>query len=152
MAHTTKPGNTGKDKVENLASNVGHFATDVKNKAQAEGANALEKAKDVASTAASKAGDLASNLGDKAEDAVSSVGGQMKTWAGSLRENAPHEGMIGSAADAGAKTLDRVGSYLQEQNLSGMADDMTNLIRRYPIQALLVGMGVGFLFARATRS
>jgi hypothetical protein len=33
-----------------------------------------------------------------------------------------------------------------------MADDMTNLIRRYPIQSLLVGIGVGFLLAKATRS
>jgi hypothetical protein len=48
--------------------------------------------------------------------------------------------------------LDSGGAYLQEHDLRGMADDMTNLIRRYPIQSLLVGIGVGFLLAKATRS
>ena len=33
-----------------------------------------------------------------------------------------------------------------------MADDLTDLIRRNPIPALLVGVGVGFLLARATTS
>jgi len=33
-----------------------------------------------------------------------------------------------------------------------MGDDITNMIRRNPIPALLVGIGIGFLLARATRS
>ncbi len=60
--------------------------------------------------------------------------------------------MVGSTASAVANTLDSSGAYLQEHNLSGMAEDMTHLIRRYPIQSLLVGIGVGFLLAKATRS
>ena len=31
-----------------------------------------------------------------------------------------------------------------------MAEDLTDLIRRNPIPALLVGVGLGFLLARAT--
>jgi uncharacterized membrane-anchored protein YhcB (DUF1043 family) len=33
-----------------------------------------------------------------------------------------------------------------------MTDDLTNLIRRNPIPALFVGIGIGFLLARVTRS
>ena len=33
-----------------------------------------------------------------------------------------------------------------------MADDLTTLIKNNPIPALLVGVGIGFLLARITRS
>jgi hypothetical protein len=58
--------------------------------------------------------------------------------------------MLGSAASGVASALDRTGDYIREQGLSGMANDFTNLIRRNPIPALLIGVAVGFLFARAT--
>ena len=49
-----------------------------------------------------------------------------------LRESLPHEGMMGTASSALADTLDRSGRYLEEEGLRGMADDLTNLIRRFP--------------------
>jgi hypothetical protein len=131
----------GADKAKELASSASEKASSI-----------AEKAKETARDAANKAGDMAKNVGNKAEDAVSSVGGQMKSLAGTIREKAPHEGIVGSTASAVANTLDSSGAYLQEHNLSGMAEDMTEVIRRYPIQSLLVGIGVGFLLARATRS
>jgi ElaB/YqjD/DUF883 family membrane-anchored ribosome-binding protein len=140
----TSPSDIGArvgEKVEELASVAGQKAASV-----------AEKAKEIARDAGSKAGDLAKNVGHKAEEAVSSVGGQMKSLAGTIREKAPHEGVVGSTASAVASTLDSSGAYLQEHNLHGMANDMTDLIRRYPIQSLLVGIGVGFLIAKATRS
>jgi hypothetical protein len=33
-----------------------------------------------------------------------------------------------------------------------MADDLSGVIRRNPIPALLIGIGIGFLLARSTRS
>ena len=56
--------------------------------------------------------------------------------------------MLGSAASGVASALDRTGDYLQDQGLSGMGGDFTNLIRRNPIPALLIGVAVGFLLAR----
>jgi ElaB/YqjD/DUF883 family membrane-anchored ribosome-binding protein len=131
----------GAEKAQELATAAGQKASSV-----------AEKAKETARDAANKAGEMAKNVGHKAEDAVSSVGGQMKSLAGTIREKAPHEGIAGSTATAVANTLDSSGAYLQQHNLSGMAEDMTDLIRRYPIQSLLVGIGVGFLLAKATRS
>jgi hypothetical protein len=69
-----------------------------------------------------------------------------------LRETAPHEGFIGSAASTVADTLEASGRYLEQQNLSDMGRDVVNLIRRYPIQAVLVGFGIGFLLASGRRS
>lgn len=31
-----------------------------------------------------------------------------------------------------------------------MAEDVTNVIRRYPVASMLVGVGIGFLLARMT--
>jgi ElaB/YqjD/DUF883 family membrane-anchored ribosome-binding protein len=111
------------DKAKDLASTAGRAATDVKNKAQDLGAAAYGQAKDTAS-----------QLADK------------------VRQNAPHEGMMGSAANRVASALDSTGQYLEDQGLSGVAEDFTGLIRRNPIPALLIGVAVGFLLAKATSS
>jgi hypothetical protein len=155
--------NTGsfQDKSKDLGSSVSHAAADVKNKAADLGSAAMGKAKETASNLAGQAkdaasamggrlGDAASYAGQRADDAVSSVGGAAKSLASQVRQNAPHEGMLGSAADYAASALDRTGSYLQDQGVSGMAEDFTGMIRRNPIPALLIGVAVGYLLARAT--
>jgi ElaB/YqjD/DUF883 family membrane-anchored ribosome-binding protein len=152
------PGGPGQAETErrtspsDAASRVGEKAEELAAAAGQKVASVADRAREMARDAGGRAGDLAKNAGHKAEEAVSSVGGQMKSLAGTIREKAPHEGMVGSTASAVASTLDSGGAYLQEHNLKGMAEDMTNLIRRYPIQSLLVGIGVGFLIAKATRS
>ena len=152
------PGSLGPTETErktspsDLGARAGEKAEELASAASQKAAAVAEKAKEMARDASSRAGDLAKNVGHKAEEAVSSVGGQMKSLAGTIREKAPHEGAVGSTASAVANTLDSSGAYLQEHNLHGMAEDMTSLIRRYPIQSLLVGIGVGFLIAKATRS
>lgn len=155
--------NTGsvQDKSKDLASSVSQAASDVKNKAADLGSAAVHQAKDAAShlagqarEAASAAGnrlsDAASYAGQRADDATSSVGGSIRSLAGQVRQNAPQEGMMGSAAGAAANALDRTGQYIQDQGLSGMAQDFTGLVRRNPIPALLIGVAFGFLIARAT--
>jgi hypothetical protein len=51
-----------------------------------------------------------------------------------------------------AETLDSGGRYLKEEGMTGMANDLTDMIKRNPIPALLVGVCLGVLIARATRS
>jgi len=121
-------------------------------KAKDAAGNVLNKAKQAASTVAEKAKDVAGAVGDKADTAVSSVGSGMQSLAGTIRDKGPSGGMLGSAASGVASALDSSGRYLEEQGLSGIADDMTNLIRRHPIPAILIGVGLGYLLARMTRS
>lgn len=134
------------------SSSIGTQAAGVAQQAKEAGTDLLEKGKDMASQAAHKAGDAATYVGRKAEDATSAVGSSMKNLAGTIRESTPHQGMMGSASSAVADTLESGGRYLQEHGLSGVGDDLTNMIRRNPIPALLVGIGIGFLLARASRS
>jgi hypothetical protein len=49
-----------------------------------------------------------------------------------------------------AQTLDTTGRYLKEEGLKGIGEDVSNLIRRHPLQAVLLGIGVGYLLARST--
>jgi hypothetical protein len=121
-------------------------------KAQDLAHNAAQKAQDLAHTAGQKVQDAAHAAGHKAEDATAALGSTMKSAADKVRENAPHEGMLGRGAEAVASTLERGGDYLRERNLSGMADDMTELIRRNPLPAVLLGIGFGFLLGRVLRS
>src|SRR5207249_480899 len=119
-------------------------------KAKETASSLTQKAGDAASYVGKRAEDAASFVGKKAEDATSSVGCGMKSLADTIREKGPEGGTLGAAGNAVADTLESSGRYLQEHGLSGIGEDMANLIKRNPIPALLVGIGLGFLIARAT--
>jgi ElaB/YqjD/DUF883 family membrane-anchored ribosome-binding protein len=111
-----------------------------------------EQAKTAASTATHKVEDAAGFIGDKAENAVGAVGSGMKSLSDTIREHTPHEGILGSASASVADTLETGGRYLEEHKIREMGEDVTNMIRRNPVPAMLVAVGVGFLLARALRS
>lgn len=140
------------DRAKDMASNMADKAKDAADRAKDAASHAVDRAQEAASNLGHKAQETAANLGHKAEDAKSSVGGQMKSLAGNIRERAPHDGMTGRAAEAVASGLESSGRYLQENSFGDMGQDMADLVRRYPLQAILLGIGVGFLIARATRS
>jgi uncharacterized protein YjbJ (UPF0337 family) len=60
------------------------------------------------------------------------------------------EGAIATAATAVAGGLESASSYLQEKEYAEMATDLTALMRRYPVQSLLIGIGLGYVLARLT--
>jgi hypothetical protein len=151
------PTTTNKNKVEpstgsQVADKARDLASSVGDKASEMASAATDKARQAASSVAHTASDVAANVGHKAEQATAKVGDSMKSLAGTIRENAPHSGMMGSASSTVADTLESGGRYLQEHGLSGIGEDLTNLVRRNPIPALFVGIGIGYLIARATRS
>lgn len=82
---------------------------------------------------------------------ISAVGETIGSLAGAIREKAPHEGPVGTAATAVAEKLDAAGSYLQTRDFDHMVDDLSGMIRRYPIPSLLIGLGIGYLLAKSTR-
>jgi hypothetical protein len=145
-----------RDKAQDAVSSVADKAKDAASAAADKAKDAAssigDKARDAASTVGHKVSDAASAVGHKAEDATHSVGSGMQSLAGTIREKMPHDGVMGSASTAVADTLDRGGRYLKEEGLSGIGEDLTNLVRRNPIPALLLALGVGFLIARSTRS
>jgi uncharacterized protein YjbJ (UPF0337 family) len=61
------------------------------------------------------------------------------------------QGALSTAATAVAGGVESASSYLQEKKFEEMATDLTTLIRRYPIQSLLIGVGLGYVLARLTK-
>ena len=59
--------------------------------------------------------------------------------------------MLHDAADRVASQVESAGRYLQEADFDDMAHDVTNLVRRYPLQSVGIGLGIGFLLARLRR-
>jgi len=121
----------------------------VTDKARDIASNVADKARDAASNVADKARDAASTLGQKAEDATHAVGSGMQSLAGTMRDKLPQSGPIGAASSTLASGLESTGRYLQEEGLQGIAGDMTNMIRRNPLPAMFLGIGLGFVLARA---
>ncbi len=144
MANT--PSQARKDDLRTGQSGAGHSTGAGSTSSMA------ERAKDLASSATQSASDLASAAGQRAREATSSVASGIQSAAHTLRQNLPHEGMMGRASSAVADTLESSGRYLQEEGFSGMMEDLSGVIRRNPIPAVLVGIGVGFLLGRTLRS
>jgi hypothetical protein len=126
-------------------------ASGLAQKAQDAASNLTEKARETASNVGQRASDLAHRAEDKTDDALSSVGQRMSSMAGSLRQQAPRSGVMGSAAGAVADRLDSGGRYLQEHGVSEITDDLTNVIRRNPLPSLCLAFGVGFLIGMVVR-
>jgi len=145
------PGGSVPGPVPGLKDRAVEEASALSAKAREVASAAAAKTKDLASSTFQMVGDAATDIGHKAEGAVDSVGGEMQSLAGSIREKAPQGGMWGSAASGVAHGLESGGAYPQERNLHGMAGDATNLIRRYPLQVILLSLGVGFLVGRVVR-
>src|SRR5438128_1741886 len=93
------------------------------------------RAAEAGSTAAEKAKQAAATLGQRAEDATHAVGAGMRSLGETIRDKAPHDGIAGAAASSLSRSLESSGQYLQHEGISGIAEDMTNLVRRNPIPA-----------------
>jgi len=154
--HDNRPGNMGDrhnasepastiDKAKDMASDLADRAKDAAHSAKDMAKDAVHSAKDMAKDAANAAE-------KKTDSAIHSVGSGMETLADKIRDKGPHEGVLGKASDRLAKGLESGGHYLQEEGIANIAEDLTDVIRRNPIPALVVGIGLGFLLARATRS
>lgn len=135
-----KSGNT-KDRLEEGAQNLGH-------RAQETASSATHRAQEAGSQLAHRASEAASAAGHRADEALSSMGEGMSSLASQMRQNAP-QGMLGQASSAVAGRLEQGGRYLQEHGVRDMADDFTSMVRSYPVAALGVGFGLGFLLGMA---
>ena len=82
------------------------------------------------------------------DKAAAVAGEKLGSAAELLRQKAPREGRIATAATAVAEPLENTGSYLQEQGFSGVIGELEGLICRHPVQAVLLTLGVGYLLAR----
>jgi hypothetical protein len=60
-------------------------------------------------------------------------------------------GRVRAAAGNVAERVRGAGRYFKETDLRGMSTDINDMVRRYPLQSLLIGLGVGYLVGRIRR-
>jgi hypothetical protein len=130
-------------------------------------ANAGEKTREAAHTIGDKAKEAASAVGElvssatstaagaagrAADRATSSAGSGVKHLGETIKEKGPQGGMLGSATRAVGDTLEQGGRYVEQEGLSGMMEDLTDVIRRNPMPSVLIAIGLGFLIGRTLGS
>ncbi len=136
--------NEVKGTVQELASSVAQTLQDV-------ASTVSHKAQDWASNVANKAQETASAAVDKTNDGIAAVGHQMSALGGTVHKAAPHNGVIGSAATTVADRLQAGGQYLEGHGLPDMGKDLISMVRHYPIQSMLTGLGLGCLLGMMLR-
>lgn len=145
-----------KDKATGCEANTDSAPNDVTGKAQELATAVVLKAEDVASDVSHKAQDWAGNVADKAQetasavvhktdDGIAAVGHQMNALGEKVRNAAPHNGALGSAAKVVADELQAGGHYLEGHGVEAIGKDLTDVVRRHPIPSVLVGFGLGCL-------
>jgi hypothetical protein len=102
---------------------------------------------ETAEAAKLKTQEFASATAARARDITSRLGHTVREFAGRVREVSPHE-KVHAATNQVADTLESAGNYLEDKSLQGMVDDVAGVIRKYPLQSLLIGIGIGFLLSR----
>ena len=135
-----------KEAIDNTAENVKNKTDDAKQSAK----SMVDKAGETAQNVADKAKSAGKYAKDKADDGVGYAGQGVESSGEYVREHGPKNGILGKANTAVADGLEQTGEYLQEKGLSGMAGDMTELIKKHPVPAVLIGVGLGFALARMT--
>jgi len=130
---------TAKNKVEELGNTCAQAAS-----------NASEGLRNAAGYVADQAKDFAGSASQKAEDATAAIGSRLRAAGDAIRQSGPHDGRMGQASSAVAQTLSNTGEYLEREGLQGIEHEITGMIKRNPIPALLMGIGLGFLIAQAT--
>jgi len=153
MQPTTKKDQSPvKDAAYNVADRAKDAAHNVADKAKDTAQNVADSARDMASQAGQSISGAASTVGKKAEQWTANAGHGVESLADTVRDRGPSSGVLGKANEAVAEGLEKAGEYMTDKNLSGMMGDVTDLIKRNPIPALLVGLGIGYLLGKSLRS
>ncbi len=116
------------DKAKELASNAGEFVGQAKEKVQEWAHSATDKVKE----AAAATGEFAMHAKDKVKEAATATGEFVVHAKDKVQE------MATTAAHSAGEAIHTAG------------DELTRVVRRYPVQSLLVGAAIGYLLGRAT--
>lgn len=114
---------------------------------------ASEKASELGARATDKASELANQTSDKADMGMSKAAQGLDTLASTLREKSEmmSDGSVHSIAATAASKLESGAEALRSTDTDQLMTELESVIRRKPVESLLVAAGVGFLLARSVR-
>jgi ElaB/YqjD/DUF883 family membrane-anchored ribosome-binding protein len=107
-----------------------------------------EEISDKATDIKAKVSEFGRRAGEKIDDSRESAAGALEQTASSF-----HSGgnKISGVAHSAADKLQATADYVRRTDLKGMSEDVQDLVKRYPRQALTVAAVLGFLVARGLR-
>jgi len=116
---------------------------------------AKEKAGQVTDTAKEKAGQMTEQATAKADIGIEKAAGGLDRAADMLRERTQGTeaggGAVQTVAATAADKLDTAAQYLQGKDTDQLVAELEAVIRRRPVESLLVAAGVGFLLSKSLR-
>lgn len=107
-----------------------------------------QMANHAASAVGAMASQAACDVSKKADDLTARAGVGIQELGDRLSHSTPHEGMLGSASQSVASAVKGGGEYIESAKLSGITEDIARVIRRNPIQAVLIAIGLGWYVGR----
>lgn len=122
-------------------------------------ASAMGQAEDKATKAVDatkeKVGQITDQVSPKADAGIDKAAGGLDKAVGMLRDKSDQMsgegGGVQSVATRAADTLDVASGYLKDKDSGQIVADLEALVRRKPVESVLVALGVGFLLSKATR-
>src|SRR5215470_4731749 len=142
--YNEKSSHTMQQSTGNL-TNYGGTAENVAQTARNIGESNDQSASQRASNGRDQEQEAGSGITQKVSNAYSSLSEGVSSAADTIRQNIPSSETVGSAMTAVANQVDAASTYFQENSFENMLRDVTALVRRYPLQSLMVGLGIGFL-------
>jgi hypothetical protein len=88
---------------------------------------------------------------DKAAGGIDKLVDVIRDRGEGLGQSSGAAGTVGSVATAAADRLEGASQYLHQTDTDRLIADLEELIRRRPVESLLVAAGIGFVFAKALR-
>lgn len=136
---------TGKD----AADAAKQKTSEVAGKAQEKMSDVSDKASDVAGKAQEKAGEASDKAKEKTDQGIDKAASGLGQAADMLRKQGEQRGgTVASAATMTAEKLDGAGQYLKDKDTDQLLSDLESLVRRKPVESLLVAAGAGFVLSK----
>ena len=145
MANSPNSGFRGNEPRTGNIQNAGDKARDAAREA-------VETARDTATGVMDRARDVAGNVADKARDVAGNVADTARDWASGAVNAVKDSSVVNKAEECVSDAWEAGSRFVQEHHIKDLAEDVAGVIRRNPIPALLIGVGVGFLIGRSLRS
>ena len=104
------------------------------------------------STVTSRLGAEASRIAEQADELTHEAAGSLHAAASSIRKGGQQSSKaIEDLAESTAARLDGAGTFVEEHDLKHAVGGSGQLVRRYPVETLVLAAGVGFLTGFAMR-
>ncbi|MEZ4372223.1 MAG: hypothetical protein R3B07_15435 [Polyangiaceae bacterium] len=93
---------------------------------------------------------LTTNRNQSIRDKVNHRVDEVTTSVGQSAQAAAEQVRHADLTERTAGSLENVGSYLEGADYDQLVEDVTAVVKRHPIPAILAGVGLGYLIGRLT--